>query len=143
MIRAIITASAATVVFMFLGSMTGGTLAGGDGAGFGALAGAAIGMGMGFRYVADRAAVAAAQREFSDPSQDQAHGEVFRSNPHRIPEDHRYRMSSSLSRRGLWLRLTRRQQNVPQGPYSRLTNQRHHDLDLTDIGIHRKKKKKR
>lgn len=143
MIRAIASAGAICIGAALLGALAGGALAGLWGAELGLIAGAFVGLALGFRYNADMAEVAAAQRGWNE-----AHS--LKQLSKRRGSQERFKGSTSSAylrdRRGeFWRTLAakRRERLIGGSPHARYTSQRHHDLDLSDIGIRRKSKPKR
>ena len=143
LIRTFAVAGAICIGAALLGTLAGGVLSGQIGAATGLIAGAVFGLALGIRYSMDMVEIAVAQRAWHDVNSLQ-----------RLPQECRarqaqYTASPSRSylrdKRGkIWTEvLAKRPQRLTQPPYSRFTSQRHHDLDLADIGITRKPKPKR
>ena len=112
-------------------------LAGQSGAELGLIAGAVLGLALGVRYYVDMAEVAAAQRDLNE-----AH-----SLKRRDKQDGFKTVSSSgylrIKRGEIWTEtLAKRRERLTAGPHARYTSQRHHDLELSDIGIRRKRKRR-
>lgn len=143
MIRAIFAAAAITLGSALLGALAGVILAGQIGAELGLILGGVFGLAIGFRYGADMAAVAAAQRDL-----DEAHSQERHLQEHRrriAPGGAASRQVLLRDRRGeFWRTLAvKRRERLTGSTHNRYTSQRHHDLELSDIGIRRKSKPKR
>jgi len=142
-IRAIASAGAICIGAALLGALAGGVLAQQTGAELGLIAGGVFGLALGVRYYVDMAEVAAAQRDWDD-----AYSLKQGSKQPRGKQDGYNTVSSSRylrNKRGeIWTEvLAKRRERLTGAPHARYTSQRHHDLDLSDIGIRRKRKPKR
>ncbi len=143
LIRGIISTAAITLGSMLLGALAGGALAGQMGAELGLIVGGVFGLAIGFRYSADMAAVAAAQRNLNEAHSQDRHVQEHRR---RIaPGGAASRQVLLRDRRGeIWRALAaKRRERLTGSTHNRYTSQRHHDLELSDIGIRRKSKPKR
>ena len=137
MIRAIASTVGIIIGAALLGALAGVVLAGQTGAELGLIAGAVLGLALGVRYYVDMAEVAAAQRDLNE-----AH-----SLKRRDKQDGFKTVSSSgylrIKRGEIWTEtLAKRRERLTAGPHARYTSQRHHDLELSDIGIRRKRKRR-
>ncbi|MCY4537695.1 MAG: hypothetical protein OXE52_05620 [Chloroflexi bacterium] len=143
MIRAIFSTAAITLGGTLLGASAGGILAGQLGAELGLIIGGVLGLAIGFRYNADMAAVAAAQREWNEAHPPERHAMERRSRQDPFGETSR-RVYLRDRRGEFWRALAvKRRERSAGSRLARYTSQRHHDLELSDIGIRRKSKPKR
>lgn len=143
MIRAIASTAGIVIGSALLGALAGGALAGQIGAELGLIVGAIGGLGTGFRYSADMAAIAAARRDLNKADSQEQRLQERGSGQDLFGEasGHVY----LRDKRGeIWraLALKRRERLTPPA-HARYTSQGHHDLELSDIGISRKSKPKR
>lgn len=140
-------AIASTVLILIgaalLCALAGGILAGQMGAELGLIAGGVLGLGIGFRYSADMAAVAAARRDAEEAQSLQQH--LRERSRGQDPFGETSKSAYLRDRRGeIWRALAaKRRERLAGSPHRRYTSQRHHDLELADIGIRRKSKPKR
>lgn len=143
MIRAIASTIAITSGVAFLCALAGGILAEQTGAELGLIVGGVLGLGIGFRYSVDMAAVAAARRDAEDARSMEHHLQERRSR--QDPFGETSKGAYLRDRRGeVWRALAaKRRARLAGSPHTRFTSQRHHDLELADIGIRRKSKPKR
>lgn len=128
-IRGIASAGAILICAALLGA-----LAGQVGAELGLIVGAFVGLALGFRYNADMAEVAAAQRRLQQRRS--SHDRIKGAASTAYLRDKRGEIWRALAAK-------RRERLVGGSPHARYTSQRHHDLELADIGIRRKRKPKR
>lgn len=143
MIRAIFSTAAITLGGTLLGASAGGILAGQLGAELGLIIGGVLGLAIGFRYNADMAAIAAARRDPNEAHAPERHTMERRSR--QDPFGETSRPVYLRDRRGeFWRALAvKRRERSAGSRLARYTSQRHHDLELSDIGIRRKSKPKR
>lgn len=136
-IRGIASAGAILICAALLGALAGGALAGRVGAELGLIVGAFVGLALGFRYNADMAEVAAAQQHLQ-----QRHSSHDRHDRSKGAASTAYLRDRTGE---VWRALAakRRDRLIGASPHARYTSQRHHDLELADIGIRRKRKPKR
>jgi len=141
-IRAIASTAGIFLGAALLGTLTGVVLAGQTGAELGLIIGAVLGLALGVRYYVDMAAIAAARRDLNE-----AHSQDRHLQEHRrriAPGGAASRPVLLRDRRGEFLRAqaAKRRERLTTGPHARYTSQRHHDLELADIGIRRKRKRR-
>ena len=143
MIRAIASTAAIFIGAALLGALAGVMLAGQLGAELGLIVGGVVGLAIGFRYSADMASVAAAQRDLNEAHSQDRHLQERRRRV--APGGAASRPVLLRDRRGeIWRALAaKRRERLTGSPHNRYTSQRHHDLELSDIGIRRKSKPKR
>ena len=143
MIRVVASTVAIIVGVALLCALAGGILAGQLGAELGLIVGGVFGLALGFRYNADMAAIAAARREWNEAHPPERHAMERRSRQDPFGETSR-RVYLRDRRGEIWRALAaRRRDRLAGSLLARYTSQRHHDLELSDIGIRRKSKAKR
>ena len=130
MMRAIAVAAAIFVAVLLLCVLAGGVLAGPRGAELGLIVGAIVGWALAMHYCADMLEIAAAKRKLQAAQTPQNQESRLKAHRRRI-----------LPARAVFLQDRRsRLTGSRHAPY---TSQKHHDLQLSDIGIRRKRKSKR
>ena len=143
MIRTVLSTAAIVAGSALIGALAGGILAGQLGAELGVIFGALLGLAIGFRYSADMTDIAAAQRDMQEANT--LKDRLRRRRSRQGPFGQASRRVFLRDKRGeIWHALaTKRRERLARSPLSRYTGQRHHDLELSDIGIRRKSKPKR
>ena len=143
MIRIFLSMAAIMAGSTLIGALAGGILAGQLGAELGVIVGALLGLAIGFRYSADMTDIADAQRDMQEAYS--LKDRLRRRRGRRDPFGEAARRGFLRDRRGeIWHALaTKRRERLARSPLSRYASQRHHDLELSDIGIRRKSKPKR